>query len=610
MGNEMKRYWQVLSLLILTIFLIVITTPLVSSQGEISWDKNIKDSLGIIQAQVNSQGDEEIAPEIPEKQANPQSNQQDFPVILDGETLFNVRTYIEGLPAEERAKETSEILQKIAKNFRIPIDSLKIVKLKGVRIISAEREYVFAVLEADAKTANRPLDELAEEYLQKIQDAIARYREERSMKRLIQKILIWVFDTTVAIVLLIVLRKILKRINRLIEAWRGTRFRPLRIQSWQLLSVDQEANLFLGLVKLIYWVIIAVILLFYLVVLSYYFPQTKIWGETIRSSFFKALEIFGKALLDYLPNLFTIVLTLIVTFYIIRFFQIFFKAIDRGTLSLPGFDQEWAKPTERLTIILIIALAFATIFPLLPGAQSPAFQGLSIFVGALFTLGGASAIANLVGGIVIIYTRAFRVGDIIELDKFKGKVQEKTILSTRIRTINNEIITVPNAILTNSSIVNYNATLRELNEPMVVRANITLGYDVPWRLVEQVLVEAASATPDILEEPSPFIKIISLDDFYVNYELRAYTNNIDKLGTIYKELPQNILDKCNEAEIEILSPHYSAVRDGNQNTIPEDYLPKGYTAPGFRVHLLDQLFNQRKFDENLREKGNRDVNSE
>ena len=106
---------------------------------------------------------------------------------------------------------------------------------------------------------------------------------------------------------------------------------------------------------------------------------------------------------------------------------------------------------------------------------------------------------------MIIYTRAFRVGDIIELDKFKGKVHEKTILSTRIRTLNNEIITIPNATLTNSSIVNYNATLRELNEPMVIRSSITLGYDVPWRLVEQVLVEAASATPGILEEPSPYI---------------------------------------------------------------------------------------------------------
>ncbi len=605
----MKKYWQALSLLVLITFLIFIRTPLVSSQGEISWSSNVENSLGIVQAQANSQSDGEIVPEIPQKQAPPKNNKQDVPVILDGKTLFNFSP-IEGLPPEQRAKTAANRIERVAKNLAIPIDSIEIEKIDGLRLISTEQQLLFALIEADARAANRPLDELAEEYLQKVQDAIAQYREKYGLEQLVMRIVLAVIEVTIAIVLLILLRKILNRIYRQIEAWRSSLFRPLRIQSWQLISVDQEANLFLGLVKLIYWVIIAVILLFYLVVLSYYFPQTKIWGETIRSSFFKALEIFGKALLDYLPNLFTIVLTLIVTFYIIRFFQIFFKAIDRGTLSLPGFDQEWAKPTERLTIILITALAFATIFPLLPGAQSPAFQGLSIFVGALFTLGGASAIANLVGGIVIIYTRAFRVGDIIELDKFKGKVQEKTILSTRIRTINNEIITVPNAILTNSSIVNYNATLRELNEPMVVRANITLGYDVPWRLVEQVLVEAASATPDILEEPSPFIKIISLDDFYVNYELRAYTNNIDKLGTIYKELPQNILDKCNEAEIEILSPHYSAVRDGNQNTIPEDYLPKGYTAPGFRVHLLDQLFNQRKFDENLREKGNRDVNSE
>ncbi len=606
----MKKYWQVLSLLILTIFLIVITTPLVSSQGESSWDKNLKNTLEIVQAQANSQSDEEIAPEISEQQANPQSNQQDFPVVLDGETLFNFSSKVEGIPAKDRAERVSIRIEKVAKNFVIPVDSIKIEEFEGLKLISTEEQLLLAVTKSDAQVANRPLDELATEYLQKVKEAITQYREERGTERLFQNILTWVFDTAVAIVLLIVLRKIFNLINRRIEAWRGTRFRPLSIQTWQLLSVDQEANLFLGLLKIIYWVIVAVIFFVYFIAIGHYFPQTENWAEAILGSFLTALEIFGKALLAYLPNLFTIVLTLVVTFYIIRFSRLFFNAIDSGTLSLPGFDQEWARPTARLTTILICALAFATIFPLLPGATSPAFQGLSIFVGALFTLGGASAIANLVGGIVIIYTRAFRVGDIIELDKFKGKVHEKTILSTRIRTLNNEIITIPNATLTNSSIVNYNATLRELNEPMVVRANITLGYDVPWRLVERVLVEAASTTPGILEEPSPYIKIISLDDFYVNYELRAYTNKIDKLRTIYKELPQNILDKCNEAEIEILSPHYSAVRDGNQNTIPEDYLPKDYTAPGFRVHLLDQLFNQRKFDENLREKGNRDVNGE
>ena len=193
---------------------------------------------------------------------------------------------------------------------------------------------------------------------------------------------------------------------------------------------------------------------------------------------------------------------------------------------------------------------------------------------------------------IIIYTRAFRIGDLIETGNYKGLVYEKTILSTRIRTIDNEIVTIPNAIIVSSSIVNYNAILRELNEPIAVHTSITLGYDVPWRKVEQVLIEAAQATSGILEKPIPFVQPTSLDDFYVSYKLRAYTTDLLQLQEIYVQLHQNILDQCNEAEIEILSPHYSAVRDGNQNTIPENYLPKDYTAPGFRVHPLGKLFNQ------------------
>ena len=372
----MKKYWQVLSLLVLTTFLIIIISPLVSSQEEISWENNVEGTLGIVEAQATSQKEGEIAPEILGQQATLKNNKQDVPVILDGETLFNFSSKVEGLSAKDRAARAAREIEEVAKNFVISIDSLQVVEFEGLNLILAEEDLLFAVTKSDAKAANRPIDELTEEYLQKVKNAIAQYREERSMKRLVQKILIWVFDTTVAIVLLLLLRKIYKRINRRIESWSGTRIRPLSIQTWQLLTIEQETNLILRLVKLVYWAIIAVILFLYLVALSHYFPQTEIWGKSILSSFLKALGIFGKALLAYLPNLFTIALTLVFAFYVIRFCRMFFDAIDSGTLSLPGFDQEWARPTERLTIILISALAFATIFPLLPGAQSPAFQGL------------------------------------------------------------------------------------------------------------------------------------------------------------------------------------------------------------------------------------------
>ena len=587
----MKKYWQTLSLLVLITFLSAIRTPLVSSQGEISRSNNVEKTLEIVQAQPNSQGDGKIAPEIPEKPTPPKNKKQNVPVILNGETLFNYSSEIKGLPVEDRAERTTKKIGEVAKNSAIPIDSLKIVQLEGLRVITTEEEIVFTLLEADAQAANRALNELAESYLQKVKEAIAQYRERRSFKKLVMPILLVAIETILVIVLLILLNKILTRINRHINAWRSTLFRPLRIQSLQLFSVDQEAHLSLALVKLIYWAILAVILFMYLSLLTRYFPQTQGLGKAIFSSLHNVLRIATKASIAYLPNLLTIILTLIIAFYIIRFCRLFFNALDTGTLSLPGFYQDWARPTGRLTVVLISALALVIIFPLLPGAQSPAFRGISIFMGALFTLGGASAIANLVGGFVIIYTRAFRIGDRVQVADVTGDILEKTILSTRIRTPKNEIVTIPNASIITSNIKNFTTAFREINQPLIVHTTITLGYDVPWRQVHQVLIEAARLSPHILEDPAPFVLQTSLGDFAVSYELNAYTNQPSMMSKIYSQLHQNIQDKCNEAGIEILSPQYSALRDGNQQTIPEDYLPQNYTAPGFRFHPLGQLLN-------------------
>ena len=157
-------------------------------------------------------------------------------------------------------------------------------------------------------------------------------------------------------------------------------------------------------------------------------------------------------------------------------------------------------------------------FPYLPGSESPAFQGLTIFVGALFTLGSSGAIANLVAGIVLIYSRAY-----------------------------------------------------------------TLGYDVPWRQVHEVLIKAASETDKILQTPEPFVLQTSLDDFYVSYELNAYTDHPKSMSKIFSELHQNLQDACNENNIEILSPHYGAMRDGNELAVPEKYWPPGYEPTRFRL---------------------------
>lgn len=581
----MKQYWQALILLGFMTFMIVVRIPLVFSNGEVS----SLSKVAIIKAQTTAQNPGKVAPEITEPTAN--SNQQ-VPVIFNGETLFSYNSEIKGFSAEKRAEGAIQEIAAVAKNFTIGLDSIKIIELEGLRVIATEENSLFTILEADAQAANRSLDELATEYLQRVKNAIAQYRAANRVKIPVQRLVYAAIEVFIVTILLFLLNIMSNRFKRQVEIWKTTVFRPLRIQNLQIFSVDQEANLLLGLVKLIYWGIVGTILFIYLSLLTRYLPQTKTWGDTIFEYLNSLLSNIAKAIIAYLPNLFSILTTIIVTFYIIRFFKLIFNAIDSGTLSIPGFYPDWARPTERLLVILISAFSLVIIFPLLPGADSPAFRGISIFVGALFTLGGASAIANLVGGFIIIYTRAFQTGDRVQIADVKGDILEKTILSTRIRTTKNEIITIPNASLITSNIKNFTTALRDIEQPLILHTKITLGYDVPWRRVHQVLIEAARSSPSILEDPAPFVLQTALGDFSVSYELNAYTNKPSIMPQIYSQLHQNIQDKCNEAGIEILSPQYSALRDGNRNTIPEDYLPQNYTAPGFRFNPLGHLLNQ------------------
>lgn len=234
----------------------------------------------------------------------------------------------------------------------------------------------------------------------------------------------------------------------------------------------------------------------------------------------------------------------------------------------------------------MIALAAVVAFPYLPGFDSPAFRGVSVFLGILFSLGSTSAVANVVGGVILIYTRAFQIGDRIQIGDVTGDVLEKTLLVTRIITPTNRIITIPNSSLLSSNVINFSVASRELQRYLILQTTVTLGYGLPWRTVHATLTQAALATTDILSEPEPFVLQTSLDDFYVSYQLNAYTNHPERMVNIYSVLHQNIQDHCNEAGIEIMSPSYSALRDGHHSTIPENYLPSDYRAPGFRTVSL------------------------
>ena len=521
------------------------------------------------------------------------------PVTLDGEIIFEYKLQVEKLQNKQRAEEASERVKDIANDRSISVEDfsirdLKALELEGLRLIFADNKMILAITQADADVENQSLDELAESYLQEVKKAIIKYREERKLQNFILRGIGIILSTIVLIFIFRFLNWFFPWLGRQITRDQGFIFRNINIQNWNILTVKQEKRIALFILKLIRWFITLTFLYFYIPFLLSLFPQTERLANSIFSSFFGVLAKVWAEFIAYVPNLFLIVVTLIITHYLIRLCDPFFKAIEDERITISGFYPDWAQPTYKLTVILICGLAAAIIFPYLPGFNSPAFQGISILAGALVTFGGASTIANLIAGFVVIYTRAFQLGDRIKVSEYRGVVIDKTILSTRICNGNNEIITIPNSILIASSIINYSATIRDLKEPLVIDTTITLGYDVPWRLVYETLINCALETTDILEYPEPYVWQTSLDDFYISYQLRVYTNKTKSvaIGNIYSELHQNIQDKCAEVGIEIMSPHYAAVRDGHQNTIPEDYLPKDYETPGFRLQPLKSFFKQ------------------
>lgn len=376
------------------------------------------------------------------------------------------------------------------------------------------------------------------------------------------------------------------------HSWKGTKIKSVKIKSVEVLSADRTIEVLTFFTKVIHFFFLAILFYTYITIAFSLFSFSETWADTLLNYITNPLNSVLNSVLNFMPNLFFIIVLSFAFNYIIKFVKFIFLEIDKGTLELPGFHKDWANPTFKIVRFLILVLAAIIIFPYLPGSDSPFFQGISVFLGILFSLGSTSAIANMVSGIVLTYMRPFKMGDRVKIAETMGDVVEKTLLVTRIRTTKNVDITIPNAMVLGSHIINYSSSAED--KGLILHTTVTIGYDVPWNKVHALLISAAVETEHILQEPKPYVLQTSLDDFYVSYEINLYTRTPNKMPGIYSQLHSKIQDKFNEAGVEIMSPHYGAMRDGNQITVPQEYLPKEYEQPAFKIFGVNIIGNQKK----------------
>ena len=407
--------------------------------------------------------------------------------------------------------------------------------------------------------------------IQTLQEWLHEWLGSTAQGRLIANAIMVAVTAILFWILYVIVFRIFNRIsNRLLKE--DSQIRAFRIQKQEILSAQEVGRIINVGVQIVSWTLRIYILLLFLNTMLGLFEWSRDLSESLAARFAHAVGSMLNSFVHYIPDLLTIVVIVATSYGVIKLFRLVFNGIARQRIKVPGFYPEWSETSYSLLRLLIIALTAVVVFPYLPGSSSPAFQGVSIFIGVLVSLGSTSAVANVVAGIVITYTRAFRKGDWVSVAGAEGKIIERTAFVTRIRTAKNVEISVPNSAVMSDKVVNYSSQAR--NVGIALHTTVTIGYDVPWPKVQALLLDAARKTEQIEEEPGPFVLQTALDDNYVEYELNAFTKNAGLRPKIFSDLHANILDSFHAAGVEITSPHYRAMRDGNEAAIAQVITPE------------------------------------
>jgi small-conductance mechanosensitive channel len=502
------------------------------------------------------------------------------PVELEGKTLFFIRVKLKNLSTEQRAKAINERLKKLAQDPTFRPETITVRDWELSSDIMVGDQVILAIWAFEAKVEGKTDNELAQEYAGRIRQAIATYQREHSLTNLVSGMVKTVLALLVLVALIMLVNRGVRRLNRGIVA--SERIRALKIGEFEFFTADRIKTVLVNTVKMARFLIILLFVYAYFHLGLSFFPWTQRYALQLFDSMLGAVSAIGEAIWDQTPALAFLVVLFLITRYVLKTLRFFFDQVSAGKVTVADLDAEVAPITYKILRLLIIAFVVVIAYPYIPGSQSPAFKGISIFLGVLFSLGSTSAIANLIAGVSLTYQRSFHVGDVIKIGEAVGVVLERRLYFTRIKTPKNHIITIPNGSILTSHVTNLSQTLRQ-GEGLILHPSVTIGYDAPWKTVHALLIEAANTTNHILQSPPPFVLQTALNDFYVTYELNAYTDTPEKMPWIYGELHQNIQNKFNEAGVEIMSPHYTQVRDGNQTTIPADYLPADYEAPAIRI---------------------------
>ena len=484
------------------------------------------------------------------------------PVVVEGDTLYHLFAKRGGHTPQQRAEMNAAAITELGKRFNLQPDSVYIESSDIVTDLMYGNKVLSSFTDQDGLWEGCSRDQLAAAKRKVIVDKLKVMKDEHSLWQLGKRILYFILVIIGQYLLFKLTTWLFNKLKVRIQRLKDTKLKPISIQDYELLDTQKQVNLLVFLANLLRYAVMLLQLVLTVPLLFSIFPQTKDLAYKLFSYIWDPIKSIFLGIVEYIPNLFTIFVIWLAVKYLVRLVRYLASEIQSERLKIGGFYADWAMPTFHIVRFLLYAFMIAMIYPYLPGSKSGVFQGISVFVGLIVSLGSSTVIGNIIAGLVITYMRPFKLGDRIKLNE--------TPLVTRIRTPKNEVVTIPNSFIMSSHTVNFSQSARDYG--LIIHSEVSVGYDIPWRKTHQLLVEAALNTPGVVDDPRPFVLETSLQDYYPVYQVNAYIKDANQLAQVYSDLHQNIQDRFNEEGIEIMSPHYIATRDGSETTIPKDDL--------------------------------------
>jgi small-conductance mechanosensitive channel len=497
------------------------------------------------------------------------------PVQLDGATLFRVRG-VSAYPAEVRAAAVQARIEAAAADPAIAPESMQIVTVGDSLRIVANGQVLAGVVDADAALEGISKTELAAIHLERIRRAIADYRAARSAPALRRAAISTLVATVILAVLVFALLSFWRWFDAMLKRRVAARIRTVGIQSFEVMRAEQIRGLLQTLLLAFRALVLLTLVLIYFGLVLAEWPWTRGVSHDVAGFALGPLRTIGNGIVTNVPRLVFLAVLFVIVRVGLRLVKLFFESVGSGTVTLANFDPDWAQPTYKLVRVGIVAFALVVAYPYIPGSQSDAFKGVSLFIGIVFSLGSSTAISNTIAGYMMTYRRAFKVGDRVQIGDTMGDVIEMRLQVTHLRTFKNEEVIIPNSQILSAAVVNYGSLIRDRG--LILHTEVGIGYETPWRQVEAMLLEAAGRVQGQPAEARPYVLIKKLADFAVTYELNLFCPDVKAMLPMYTAMHRNILDVFNQYGIQIMTPAYEGDPAEPKIVPPKDW----YTAPAVR----------------------------